>query len=136
MAYFQDEKEVYQYLGGVFQLCFKDAALAEEFGRVGITIRLNYTEPESSIWVNFGTGQVDFGTSTMPVDAEMSMTADTGHKFWLGKLNATTAMAKGQMRAKGPVPKILKLLPIAKKVFPLYRQLLEDAGRADLVAAA
>jgi hypothetical protein len=65
----------------------------------------------------------------------MTMEADTAHRFWLGKVNVTVALARGQMKAKGPVAKILRLVPLAKSAFPRYRTMLEDAGRADLQKA-
>jgi putative sterol carrier protein len=64
------------------------------------------------------------------------MEADTAHKFWLGKVNVTMALAKGQMKAKGPVAKILKLVPLVKPVFPRYRAMLEKDSRDDLLKAA
>jgi hypothetical protein len=66
----------------------------------------------------------------------MSMEADTAHRFWLGKVNVTVALARGQMKAKGPVAKILKLVPLVKPVFPRYRAQLERQGRQDLLEAA
>jgi hypothetical protein len=39
------------------------------------------------------------------------------------------------MRAKGPVPKILKLVPLAKGLFPKYREMLEKSGRTDMLEA-
>jgi hypothetical protein len=48
-------------------------------------------------------------------------------------VNVTVALAKGEMRAKGPVAKILKLVPLLKPVFPRYRQLLAESGRQDLL---
>jgi hypothetical protein len=64
----------------------------------------------------------------------MTMDADTAHKFWLGKVNVTVALARGQMKAKGPVAKILKLVPLTKPIFPRYEAKLRDAGREDLLA--
>ena len=66
---------------------------------------------------------------------EMSMKADVAHRFWLGKVNITAAMAKGQVKAKGPIPKILKLVPLTKILFPRYREALVRSGRSDLVEA-
>ena len=60
----------------------------------------------------------------------MTMDADTAHRFWLGKVNVTVALARGQMKAKGPVAKILKLVPLAKPVFPRYRAQLEEPRAA------
>ena len=66
----------------------------------------------------------------------MPMDADTAHRFWLGKVNVTVALARGQMKAKGPVAKILKLVPLTKPIFPRYRAMLEESGRQDLLEAA
>ena len=71
----------------------------------------------------------------MEPEVVMTMEADTAHKFWLGKVNVTVALARGQMKAKGPVAKILKLVPLVKPVFPRYRAMLEEKGRTDLVEA-
>ena len=62
----------------------------------------------------------------MEPEVVMTMDADTAHRFWLGKVNVTVALARGQMKAKGPVAKILKLVPLTKPVFPRYRALLEE----------
>ena len=63
----------------------------------------------------------------------MSMDADTAHRFWLGQVNVTVALARGQIKAKGPVAKILKLVPLTKPVYPIYKAQLEAQGREDLV---
>jgi putative sterol carrier protein len=81
-------------------------------------------------------GQVDLGSTEHEPEVVMSMEADTAHRFWLGKVNVTVALARGQIKAKGPVAKILKLVPLVKPVFPRYREQLEAAGRSDLVEVA
>jgi hypothetical protein len=70
----------------------------------------------------------------MEPEVVMSMEADTAHRFWLGKVNVTVALARGQIKAKGPVAKILKLVPLTKPVFPRYKAQLEAQGREDLVS--
>ncbi len=59
-----------------------------------------------------GPADVDFGETEMEPEVVMSMEADTAHRFWLGKVNVTTALARGQIKASGPVAKILKLVPL------------------------
>jgi putative sterol carrier protein len=81
-------------------------------------------------------GTVDCGETAMEPEVVMTMDADTAHRFWLGKVNVTVALARGQMKAKGPVAKILKLVPLTKPIFPRYRKQLEDQGRQDLLEAA
>ena len=81
-------------------------------------------------------GQVDFGETDMEPEIVMTMEADTAHRFWLGKVNVTMAMAKGQMKAKGPVAKILKMVPLVKPVFPRYQKMVEESGRPEMLEAA
>jgi putative sterol carrier protein len=78
-------------------------------------------------------GDVDFGDSEMEPEVTMTMDADTAHLFWLGKVNVTVALARGQIKASGPVAKILKLVPLTKPVFPRYVAQLEAQGRSDLI---
>ena len=139
MAYFKDADEVYQYIGKLFEDLTQDPELSPKFRKANTTVQYQYRNPESQITVRMREDvepQVDFGDSELDPEVVMSMEADTAHKFWLGKVNVTVALARGQMKAKGPVAKILKLVPLVKPVFPRYRQQLADAGRQDLAEAA
>ena len=136
MAYFKDEQEVYQYVGKMFEDLMADEALASQFQRANTIIQYQYREPDSQITVKILDGestQVDLGPTTLEPEVVMAMEADTAHRFWLGKVNVTVALAKGQIKAKGPVAKILRLVPLVKPVFPRYRAQLEAAGREDLI---
>lgn len=47
-------------------------------------------------------------------------------RFWRGNYNLAVGLAKGEVKAKGPVSRILKLVPLAKPLFPLYRELIAE----------
>jgi putative sterol carrier protein len=139
MAYFKDENEVYQFIGKLFEDLVVDDELAPKFQKANTVVQYQYRNPESQITVNMREGEdgrVDLGPTDLEPEVVMTMEADTAHKFWLGKVNVTVALARGQMKAKGPVAKILKLVPLVKPVFPRYRKMLEEAGRQDLSEAA
>lgn len=138
MPYFKDADEVYAYIGRLFEEIALDEELAPKFRKADTIVQYQYREPESQITVNLidgEDGRVDCGDTTMEPEVVMTMDADTAHRFWLGKVNVTVALARGQMKAKGPVAKILKLVPLVKPVFPRYRAMLEEAGRKDLLEA-
>ena len=139
MAYFRDADEVYKYIGTLFEQLAEDEELAPQFRKANTIVQYQYREPESQITVKLMDGEdgkVDCGETHMEPEVVMNMDADTAHRFWLGKLNVTVALARGQMKAKGPVAKILKLVPLTKPIFPRYRALLEQDGRQDLIEAA
>lgn len=138
MAYFKDADEVYEYIGRLFEELADDEELAPKFRKANTIVQYQYRDPESQITVKLldgQDGQVDCGETGMDPEVVMTMDADTAHRFWLGEVNVTVALARGQIKAKGPVAKILKLVPLVKPVFPRYRRLLADAGRGDLLEA-
>ncbi|MGH3518379.1 MAG: SCP2 sterol-binding domain-containing protein [Haloechinothrix sp.] len=135
MPAFKDESEVYDYVGGIFEQAVADPVLGAKFAESGVVLRLNYTDPDASLTVDMPRREVHTGDSGPTPNVEMFMSADTGNRFWLGKVNLTLAMAKGQVKAKGSVPKLLKLVPSAKSLFPRYRAMLEENGRTDLLSA-
>lgn len=136
MAYFKDAQEVYDTIGKLFVDLAEDEELAPKFRKANTIVQYDYRDPESKVTVRLQEGEpgdVDFGETEMEPDVVMSMDADTAHRFWLGQVNVTVALARGQIKAKGPVAKILKLVPLTKPVFPRYKAQLEAAGREDLV---
>ena len=136
MAYFKDEQEVYETIGKMFQDLADDPELGPKFRKANTIVQYQYRNPESQITIKMREdeeGQVDLGPTDLEPEVVMTMEADTAHKFWLGKVNVTVALARGQMKAKGPVAKILKLVPLVKPVFPRYKAQLEESGRDDLV---
>jgi putative sterol carrier protein len=136
MAYFNDAQEVYETIGKLFVELAADEDLAPKFRKANTILQYTYREPDSIITVRLQEGEpgdVDFGETEMEPEVVMSMEADTAHRFWLGRVNVTVALARGQIKANGPVAKILKLVPLTKPVYPRYKALLESQGREDLV---
>jgi len=136
LSYFKDADEVYATIGKLFKDLAEDEEMAPKFRKANTIVRYEFRNPDSTITTRLQEGQpgdVDFGESKMEPDVTMAMEADTAHKFWLGQVNVTVALARGQIKAKGPVAKILKLVPLTKPVFPRYKAQLEAQGREDLV---
>ena len=134
-------KDFYQYAGTTRVIAGRDllSSTGFEFQKANTIVQYQYRDPESQITVKLMEGEdglVDCGATDMEPEVVMTMDADTAHRFWLGKVNVTVALARGQMKAKGPVAKILKLVPLTKPIFPRYRALLEQDGRQDLLEAA
>ena len=139
MPYFKNADEVYATIGKLFQDLAVDDEMGPKFRQANTILRYEFSDPDSTITLRLHEGQpgdVDFGDSDMEPDVTMSMAADTAHRFWLGQVNVTVALARGQIKAQGPVAKILKLVPLAKPAFPRYKALLEAQGRGDLASVS
>ncbi len=138
MAVFEDAASVYDTLGRLFAEIGEDEELFARFCAADTIVAYEYTDPDATVTVRLRCDEeprVDFGDSDLEPEVRMRMSADTGHRFWLGGVNVTVALARGEITASGPVAKILKLVPLTKPVFPRYKRLLLDQGRADLAEA-
>ena len=137
MAYFRDADDFYTFIGRLMADLAADDELGPQFRRANTIVQYETRAPEALITVKLIDGeesQVDCGETSLEPEVIMTMDADIAHRFWLGQVSPTVALARGQMKAKGPVAKILKLVPLVKPAFPRYVEMLEEAGRDDLLA--
>lgn len=135
MAYFDNAEELYATLGKLFRDLMEDEELGPKLRGAGTIVRYEYTDPDAVITVRMreeGGESVELGDTATEAEILMRMSADTGHRYWLGDVNVTVALARGEIKASGPVAKVLKLVPLTKPVFPRYREQLLAQGRADL----
>lgn len=130
MAAFKDTENLYRVLGGFFDVLGRDPEVGKKLLDSKLKIQFNYKEPEAVIAVDLSQGAVTVlcGPTDFKPDVEMSMKADTAHKFWQGNVNLVVALARREITAKGPIPKILKLLPIIKPAYQMYGPYLKDIG--------
>ena len=141
MPVFKDADALYECLGTLFDTVAQDPTLGPKLGGTGLIIRFVYSDPQAQITVDtknpppagrFFT--IYQGPSDLKAEVLMTMKADVGHTFWLGKVNLLWALARRQIVAEGPIPKILKLLPIITPTYKLYPEILKKLGKADLIA--
>lgn len=142
MAVFQSADELYAAIAGYFHKAKFDADIGPKIGKSGLVIRFEYTDPDSAITVDCQRPEPEGayfaileGSSELQPDVLMTMKADVAHQFWLGKVNLLSALNRRQIVAKGPIPKILALLPAIRPAYEQYPAHLREIGREDLLKA-
>ena len=134
MGAYKSAEDLYKYMGQIFALAFETDGLKQKLNATGVTLKLNLTDPDSVIAVDFGQGIVQYGSDiTMDVQVDLDMTADIAHRFWLGKVNVLLAIAKRDIKVHGSVQKVLKLAPLMQPLHDKYQQILKDAGLEELI---
>ncbi len=127
MGYFKDADELYEYVGGVFRRAGEDPEVGPKLRAANITAQFTYSDPDSTLTVKFREPyEVIDGGVDENADIKMTMPADIAHKYWRGEYNFAVGLAKGQVKAKGPINKILKLVPITKPLFPIYKEMTDQ----------
>lgn len=133
MGYFANEAEVDKYIGQMFREAADHPEVGPKMKAADIVLKVVYEDPECELTVVFKDPMiVQSGPSEHKPDISLFMRADTADKYWRGEYNLAVGLAKGQVKAKGPVNKILKLVPLTKPLFPVYRDLVapKDAEQA------
>ena len=128
MAVFSSEQDVYAKIGRMLAEFVADPLLCPQFQRADTIVQYRYTEPEATITVDLridGDARVVTGPTDMVPEVVMAMVADVAHEFFLGHVNVTVALARGQITASGPVAKVLKLVPLIRPSFARYSALVE-----------
>jgi len=130
MGIFESSQKFEEILGGFFRHVSDTPSVANKLLASKLIIRFTYTDPDVVIVVDCSGDKVGVrpGDTDTKAEVNMSMSADIAHKFWFGKVNLLAALTRRQMVAKGPIPKILKLLPAIKPAYTMYPKYLEDNG--------
>ncbi len=132
---FATSEEFEEIIVGFFNQIAETPEVADKLLASNMVIRFNYQEPEVVVLIDCSQDKVRVipGDRETKALVEMSMKADVAHQFWFGKVNLTKALARRQMIAKGPVPKILKLLPAIRPTYAMYPKYLEANGYKDYI---
>jgi hypothetical protein len=132
MAFFNNADEVYEYVGGVFRAAAEHPEVGPKMAAADVTLQIYYSDPESKLLIRFQEPKltVEDGGDDSAADVKLFMTADTADKYWRGEYNLAVGLAKGQVKAKGPVNKILKLVPLTRPLFPMYKERVAEKDAA------
>jgi hypothetical protein len=141
MSVFRDSKQFYECVGELMERAKMDPQVGSKIAKSGIVIQFKYTDPDALTTVNGKSAptqpgafvDVFNGPCTLKPDVVMTMKADVAHAFWHGKVNLISALAKKEIVATGPIPKILKLLPAVEPLYKAYPALLREKGYESLV---
>lgn len=119
MPAYKDTEQMYEVLGDLWNYVIRETEFGPKLKEYEITYKFVVNEPNGYIWVAHDevlTGKK--GNKDAVITMELS--GDTIHNFWLNKVNLPVALATRTIRSRGPIPKVLKILPYLKPVYELY----------------
>jgi putative sterol carrier protein len=132
---FSSAEEAEKVYAAFFEHITMHPELRPKFVEAGSAFRANYTDPDSAVSIDASSNppvvKVGDAARAARVDVQLFMSADDGHKFWLGDLNIPMAMARRKVRIEGSVGTLLGLLPAVRPAFAMYREFLVGQGMAD-----
>jgi hypothetical protein len=131
---FADRDQLYRVLGAFFET-LPDGPHGPLIHRVGGPILFVFHRPEARIlWEPLAGGPPEFAVHYDTEQPEpllrFEQDADLAHRFWQGDLDLQDALARQQIRARGPLARAMKLIPQLDPVYGAYRAFLQADGAA------
>ncbi len=127
MPVFESTEKMYDVLGALFNALAADPVAGPKYRESNIIIRFTITQPDGFIWLDKN-AKVICGPADLKPTIEMTLGGDTCHEFWLQRISMPVALAKGRIKVKGPLPKVIKLLPLLKPAYAAYPDIARKHG--------
>jgi SCP-2 sterol transfer family protein len=130
---FGSSEELYSVMVGFLREMADDPELGPKFRAARVSFRVDHTDPEASILVDTTQNPpaVYAPAGDRTSDVQLAMSADDGHRFWLGELAVMPALATKRVKVTGQMMKMMGLLPAMEPTFQKYRSYLQTNGHAD-----
>jgi putative sterol carrier protein len=132
MAEFQSASEFREVMDRAFTLMSIDPEMGPKLRNAQVPQRFEF--PDQDAVVNI-THDEEGGEHNLrwewsdDVDWEpkvvMTMSSEVANRYFQGKENVPLALARRRIKSSGDIKSALKLIPITKPVFAMYRQMLE-----------
>jgi putative sterol carrier protein len=115
MSRFATEQEVYDDLGKILASAAADESLSARLKETDAVVQYRVSEPTATLTLDArkkSSATVELGETKLEPEIVFALEADVAHDLLNGKLNLTSALASGAIATKGPVTKVLRLLPV------------------------
>lgn len=128
MSVFKDTQQMYELLEDLWKYCVFEQGLADKMRDYGVSFKFILNDPDGYLYVD--PENVLTGNEAKKQDAviNMEMSGDSVHQFWLRQLKLPVALATKKIKSKGPVNKVLKMLPAFKPVHEAYPEFCKKHG--------
>lgn len=128
--------EMFQFVRTTFHAARSDAAIVEKLNGMNTVLKVITSDPESVLIIDTARQDAWEGSVDDESDATLRMPLEAANLFWQGELNLLAAMSRGVVRVQGKKSALVRVLPIAAKLFPLYVKTVKEAGREDVLREA
>ena len=130
MTIFKSETEFREVMDRTFALMRDDAEMGPELRRADTPQRFEFDD--LNLVVNIRAGGPDepnlvwewSDDVAWEPKVKMGMSSDTANRYFQGRENIAIAIARRKIKAGGDVKAALAIIPITKRLFPRYRDMI------------
>ena len=127
MTVFKDSEQMHAMLKDLWTHVIKETDVGPKLNEYDVNYKFVINEPSGYVFVD--AEQVLVGNdANREAVITMELSGDTVHQFWLKQLKLPVALATRKIKTKGPIPKVLKMLPYLKSVHDSYPEFCVKHG--------
>lgn len=127
MAVFKDSDQMLGMLQDLWTHVVKETGFGQKLKDYEITYKFVITDPPGFLFVSHDEVLTGNAANRDGV-ITMELSGDTVHDFWLKRIKLPVALATRKIKSKGPIPKVLKILPFLKPVYEKYPEFCQKHG--------
>jgi len=127
MTVFKDTEHIYAVLEDLWNYVIRETECGQKMKEYDVSYKFVLKEPNGTLYVDHEkvlTGD----EANRDAVITMELSGETVHKFWLKQIQLPVALATRKIKSKGPIPKVLKMLPYLKPVYENYPRFCEKHG--------
>ncbi len=128
MPVFTDRNVAIELFGDLWSKMVDETEFGKKVREENLSVQFICSDPDVTMYVDGDGPLFDDETQGKNPTVVMKMSSDTAHLYWLKKLNVPKALALRQIKAKGPVGKILQLMPLLRPGQALYPEYCRKYG--------
>ena len=117
-----------EMFGEIWLKLIKETEVGPKLKKNGISLHFIINEPDMEMYIDEHGPLFGEEARKQTAVVTMKMAGDNVHKFWLNNLNVPKALALRQIKAKGPVGKVLQVLPLLKPGKAMYPEYCAKYG--------
>lgn len=119
MSLFKDTSHMYEFLEDLWKYIVFESGLGEKMKKDNASLKYIISDPDGYLFVdaeNVITGKA----ANKDAVITMELSGDTIIGFWTKQISLPVALATRKIKTKGPIPRVLKLLPALKPVYEIF----------------
>ena len=122
MSVYKDIETVKKLFGEFWTEMMDHPQIGPKLKETNLSALFRINEPDVAMYIDVDGIKWDDEARKMKPVITLTMSGDLVHQFWLKKVNVAKALAKREVRTTGPITKVMKLLPLVKPGYALYRE--------------
>lgn len=128
MGVYKDADQVIEVFGGLLEELLQGEKIKRKLMKNKLTMKFISTDPDVVVWASHD--QLLFGEEAAAKEAKLVMEypTDLAHQFYLKKISIGDLAGLKEVKIKGPLPKLMALVPLLNSLFEKYPERCKEHG--------